>query len=53
MFEWVAAQQEWPKETWATQLAGVLSGDALECYSSLAPTPVKDYDRAVKFVALT
>ena len=35
MFERVAAQQEWPEETWATQLAGLLSGNALECYSLL------------------
>ena len=44
MFERVAAQQEWPKETWATQLAGLLSGNALDCYSSLAPASAKDYD---------
>ena len=24
MFEWVAALHEWPEETWATQLAGLL-----------------------------
>ena len=35
MFERVARQQEWPRETWATQLAGLLSGNALDCYSSL------------------
>ena len=28
MFERVAAQ-EWPRETWATQLAGLLSGNTL------------------------
>ena len=44
MFERVAAQQEWPEETWATQLAGLLSGNALKCYSSLIPTCAKDYD---------
>ena len=44
MFERVAAQQEWPKETWATQLAGLLSGNALECYSSLTLACAKDYD---------
>jgi len=44
MFERVAAQQEWPKETWATQLAGLLSGDALDSYSSLAPASAKEYD---------
>ena len=45
MFERVTAQQEWPKEIWATQLAGLLSGNALECYSSLAPATAKDYDQ--------
>ena len=44
MFERVAAQQEWPKEPWATQLAGLLSGDALDSYSSLAPASAKNYD---------
>jgi hypothetical protein len=44
MFERIAAQQEWPKETWTTQLAGLLSGNALECYSSLVPSSAKDYD---------
>ena len=44
MFEHVAAQQEWPKETWATQLAGLLLGDALNSYSSLAPASAKDYN---------
>ena len=44
MFERVAAQQEWPKETWATQLAGLLSRDALDSYSSLAPASAKEYD---------
>ena len=42
VFERVGAQQKWPKETWATQLAGLLSSDA---YSSLAPTSAKDYDQ--------
>ena len=44
MFERVATQQEWPKETWAMQLAGLLSGDALDSYFSLAPASAKDYD---------
>ena len=44
MFERVATQQEWPKETWATQLAGLLSGDALDSYSALAPASAKDYN---------
>ena len=42
-FERVAAQQDWPKEIWATQLAGLLSENALEYYLSLAPATAKDY----------
>ena len=42
----VAAQQGWPKETCAIQLAGLLSGNTLECYSSLTPTCAKYYDVA-------
>jgi len=30
MLEHVATQQEWPMKTWATQLAGLLSRDALQ-----------------------
>jgi hypothetical protein len=35
MFERVAGQQGWPKETWATQLAGLLSGEALDIFTSV------------------
>lgn len=31
-FETVAAQQGWPQDTWAVQLAGVLSGKAMAAY---------------------
>ena len=41
MFEHVATQGE---ETWATQLAGLLSRDALDSYSLLAPASAKEYD---------
>ena len=46
MFERVVTQLEWPKETWAVQLAGLLSGDALDSNSSLVPASAKDYDLA-------
>ena len=42
MFERVAAQ-EWPRETWATQLAALLSGNALDSYSSLPSDRSRDY----------
>ncbi len=44
MFERVATQQEWPKETWAAQLAGLLSGNALDGYSALPSSSAKDYE---------
>ena len=44
MFKRVATQKEWPKETWAMQLAGLLSGDALDSYSYLVLASAKDYD---------
>jgi len=28
-FERIATQQKWPKEVWATQVAGLLSGKAM------------------------
>ena len=31
-FERVAKQQKWPKEVWATQLAGLLTGKAMAAY---------------------
>ena len=43
MFERVAAQQEWPRETWTTQMAGLLSGNALDSYSSLPSDRSRDY----------
>ena len=44
MFERVATQQDWPKEAWATQLAGLLSGNALDSYTALPSTSARDYD---------
>ena len=32
------------EEMWAAQLAGMLSGDALDSYSTLAPASARDYD---------
>ena len=32
MFERVARQQGWPENIWATQLAGLLSGEALDAF---------------------
>ena len=33
MFDRVAGQQGWPKELWATQLAGLLSEEALDAFT--------------------
>ena len=34
-FEKIAMQQEWSKQVWATQLAGLLPGKALAAYATL------------------
>jgi hypothetical protein len=43
-FERFAISQGWQGETWAQNLSFLLSGKALEVYSSLPETKVKDYD---------
>ena len=43
MFERVATQQDWPLEIWATQLAGLLTGDALDAFSSVPPATSNKY----------
>ena len=48
----VARQQGWPEGIWATQLAGLLSGDALDASSSLLPDTAQEYAR-VKEAILT
>ena len=47
MFERVAEQQGWPKELWSTQLGGLLSGEALDAFTSVPIESATDYD-AVK-----
>ena len=47
MFEQVAVQQKWPKDAWATQLAGLLTGDALETAESSKYEVVKQQSYAV------
>ena len=44
-FERIATQQEWPKQVWATQLAGLLSGKALAAYAALTPGDAALYDK--------
>lgn len=51
MLEQIDTEQEWPRATWATQLAGLLSRKALDSYSALAQSSAKDYD-AVKTAIL-
>ena len=48
-YQWICSRelreaQEWPREIWVTQLAGLLSGNALDCYSSLPSDRSMDYD---------
>ena len=45
MFEKVATQQQWPKDVWSTQLAGLLTGKALAAFANL-PKEKTDYESA-------
>ena len=44
MFEQVAVQQKWPKDAWATQLAGLLMGDALDAFTSVPTAESSKYE---------
>ena len=43
MFEQVATQQDWSLEIWVTQLAGLLTGDALDVFFSVPPGASNKY----------
>ena len=43
MFERVARQEGWPDNTWAAQLAGLLSGDALDAFTSVPAEAAWNY----------
>ena len=43
-FERVAKQQKWPKEVWATQLAGLLTGKAMAACAALEVKSTGSYD---------
>jgi len=49
-FERIAKQQDWPKEVWATQLAGLLTGKGLAAYAAMVSTEALDYERVKKVV---
>ncbi|XP_065889411.1 uncharacterized protein [Dysidea avara] len=49
-FERIATQQGWPKEVWATQLAGLLTGKAMAAYAALSTEDALDYDRVKEAV---
>ena len=44
-FERIATQQKWPKEVWATQVAGILSGKAMAAYAALTPEDAIQYKK--------
>ena len=44
-FENLAKLSGWPKESWATRLALLFSGDALNVYSTLPEDVCRDYDQ--------
>ena len=38
-------QQKWPKEVWATQVAGLLTGKRMEAYATLTPEDAIIYEK--------
>ena len=44
-FERFARNADWDRTTWATKLAALLTGKALEVYSRMADEQAEDYDR--------
>ena len=44
-FERIATQQGWPKEVWAMQLAGLLTGKALAAYAAGGSEESTDYEK--------
>ena len=49
-FERIAKQQKWPKEVWATQLAGLLTGKAMAAYTALLPEEAGKYETLKKTI---
>ena len=44
-FEQTAEQQDWPKEIWVMQGAGLLSGKVMAAYAALTPEDAVDYGK--------
>ena len=44
-FERIATQQKWPKEVWATQVAGILSSKVMAAYAALTPEDAIQYEK--------
>ena len=49
-FERIAKQQDWPKEVWAMQLAGLLTGKALAAYAAMVSTEALEYEKVKRAV---
>ena len=49
-FERIATQHDCPREAWATQLAGLLTGKAMAAYAALDATSAGDYDEVKKAI---
>ncbi len=49
-FEWVATQHKWPKEMWAVQLAGLLTGKGMAGYAALPARDSQDYELVKKAI---
>ena len=50
-FEWIAVQQKWPKEVWAMQVAGLLSGKAMAAYAALTPEDAVVYNKVKEAIS--
>ena len=44
-YEKLTTVHEWPRNTWATRLAGLITGKVCSAYSRLSPTDSLDYDK--------
>ena len=44
-FKRIAMQQEWPKQIWVSQLAGLLSSKSLAAYATLTPGDTALHDK--------
>ena len=49
-FEGIAAQQKWPKEVWAMQVTGLLTGKGMAAYAALTPEDAIVYEKVKEVI---